>query len=487
MTSASFEILPAVLRWPAFWPRMSVAALYLGLLLFYFPVLGLGPAGLALVMFALALAIVAAPLEYALAALACAFVFASCVGLGAVFQSLRWIYLVGAALILPLRFFLLKTGSARPAPNTFAFLLALFLASAISSLMVSVSPTMSELKLGALLCLFWVLWPSAASLVESYGPAAPRKLAEGLLAYLLPVGLISLAGLARPAGHADGSGRFSGLMGNANSWATLVIITLPLLACSLFRRPRRPRKKNVLASLGALVFLYSLLLSTSRSAILGTALAACTFCCMHASRRVAAVAALCAVLFTSQVLARPDFLPSLLSNYVFKHKAARDQLNPFESRIQPWRVAKAHFQENPWLGLGFGVTSKAEANWSFDVRSGGRSVETGSSIWSSLSQVGICGSLPLFLAILLLMAGAGRFAWKVKDPSFTGLYASTLALAVNAAFEGWLIAPGSFPTTVFWLACFFLNALICRFRPAPARSAFMPAPPAAPGSTGARL
>jgi hypothetical protein len=54
---------------------------------------------------------------------------------------------------------------------------------------------------------------------------------------------------------------------------------------------------------------------------------------------------------------------------------------------------------------------------------------------------------------------------------FTGVYASTLALTVSAAFEGWLIAPGSFPAIYFWIQCFFLNAVMSCYRAAPARAA----------------
>ena len=137
------------------------------------------------------------------------------------------------------------------------------------------------------------------------------------------------------------------------------------------------------------------------------------------------------------------------------------------SRIEPWKKAKEKFRENPWLGLGFGVTSGAESRWALDVRSGPDATETGSSFWSSLSQVGVLGSAPLCLAILLLLVKAGRFTWKVKDPWFTAVYGSVLALTVNAAFEGWLIAPGNFIGIYFWIQCFFLNEVTCRFRPAP--------------------
>ncbi len=93
--------------------------------------------------------------------------------------------------------------------------------------------------------------------------------------------------------------------------------------------------------------------------------------------------------------------------------------------------------------------------------------ETGSSFWGSLGQTGILGSAPLFLAVLILLVG-GQSAWRVKDPWLTGVYASMLALTANAVFEGWLTAPGNFIGIYFWVQCFFLNALMCRFASAPA-------------------
>ncbi|MBI3667173.1 MAG: O-antigen ligase family protein, partial [Acidobacteria bacterium] len=219
--------------------------------------------------------------------------------------------------------------------------------------------------------------------------------------------------------------------------------------------------------LGILVLVYMLLQTGSRAALLGTLAALSILCLVHVDRRIAAVFLVAAVFVSARLLAEPGLLARVSKQYLYKHE--QGQADILQSRLQPWKAAEKNFRKNPWLGLGFGITSKAESGWSLEMRSTG-AMETGNGYLSSLVQVGIIGSAPLFLALALLLIGAGRFAWKVSDPWFTSIYGSTLALAINAAFEGWLIAPGNFVATYFWMQCFFLNALICRFRPATAHS-----------------
>lgn len=468
MSAASLAVLPAAPPWRRLGLQASLGAFYLGLALLYLPFIAFTAAGMVLVASGLWLALLVAPVEYALGALGCAFLAASCSQLWSVFQYLRWPFLGGATVILTLRFFFRRQVVGRPTPNRFEFLLVLFVAISGATLMTTAAVWLTALKLSALVCLFYLSSRAAAHLVEAYGPSAPRRLALGLLVYPLGLVVLPIADFFFSFGlPVIWNGRFVGYFGNPNVWAVLAILLLPWVAGALFRRSRRPSVgRAALAGLGVLTIGYTLLLSGSRAGMLGALAAATVFCLVHANRRVAAVVLLLSVLVSTRILANPDLLSKWASRYLYKHKEGQTEL--LQSRLRPWEAAQSNFERHPWLGLGFGVTTEGQADWAGDIRSGAGTRETGSSFWGTLSQVGLLGSSPLFLSILWAVWKAGRFAWKVKDPWFTAIYGSTLALILNAVFEGWLIAPGSFASTYFWIQCFFLNAMMCRFRPAPA-------------------
>ena len=134
-------------------------------------------------------------------------------------------------------------------------------------------------------------------------------------------------------------------------------------------------------------------------------------------------------------------------------------------------AVQQQFERNPWLGQGFGVSLASQADWVLDAETGGSIQETGSSLWAALSQVGILGATGLWLALLGLLWQGFQFAWRVRDPWFSAVYGSVAALTVNAMFEGWMLAPGNFASTYFWVQCLFLNAVMCRFRPFAAAAA----------------
>lgn len=415
--------------------------------------------------------ILAAPPEYALGAIAAGFLVASCPQLGTVFQPLRWALLLLGIAVLSLRFFLART-AARAVASKFMYLLSFFIAISALTLVTTVSFDFSTLKFVALLCLLFVAWRGASDVLAAYGPSGASRVMLGMAVHPAGPIALSLLGYFGIGPSVVSNSGFGGYIRNSNGLGVLILIVLPWSASALFRSSRQSRERRFAFALVFLVLGYGLLLTAARGSIVGALLAFSVLCAVHADRKVAAILILFSALAGARTLSDPALLPSLAQRYFYKQRYAQAlETNPLQSRIGPWKVSERTFLENPWLGLGFGVTSRAEMNWSFSSRSGPGALETGSSLWSSLVQVGLLGSVPLFLAVVLLMIDAGRFAWRVKDPRFTGLYGSALALAVSAAFEGWLIAPGSFPATYFWLQCFFLNAVMSRYRPAPARAA----------------
>ncbi|HYM09317.1 MAG TPA: O-antigen ligase family protein [Bryobacterales bacterium] len=473
MTAAPSDILaapqPAARR--GLW--VPLACFYLSLLVAHLHLASIAIPSTYAVAAAMSLGLLVLPVEYTIGALGGAFLAASSGDVGQLFLTMRWIFLGAGAVILSLRFFL-RRRAGQAAPSKFAYLLALFLVASMSTVMTTTAPGLTVLKLGAVLCLFYVAWRAVGYLVENYGPAAPRRLIIGLLAYALGFMLVAAPSYLAYSGTYS---HFSGYLGNPNTWAALLATTLPWMAGPLLSRSRRQQSlgRRRLQALGLFVGSYLLLRAGSRAALVGALLAFAVTCLIHANRRMAIMVVLASVYITARLLASPQLLPILVERYLYKQNSQQAQTDLLQSRLRPWQTARDNFRDNLWLGLGFGVTSKREAAWSADVRSS-YSSETGSSIWGSLSQIGIVGAAPLFLALALLLFEAGRFAWKVRDPWFTGIYGSVLALSVNAIFEGWLLSPGNFISTYFWVQCFFVNALMSRFRPARARSASLSMP-----------
>ena len=425
--------------------------------------------GPALVTLGLLLSMLIAPIEYAVGALGFAFLAAACRGTGVIFYNARWVFMALATLVFPLRFVLLQ-GPARYTTkiSLFDYLLILFLAISGATLLSTISFAMTALKLGALSCMWYAISQGIYRLSDLYGPASPRRLMAGFLSFsaapILVSGLQFVLGFSvtDPRG-----GWFVGLLGNANAWAMLVVIVLPWCACLLFRKARY--WSGARFALGAAVALlaYSLLLSGSRAGLIGGLVAISFLSVVHLNRRVGAAVLLIAFFFSVRAAADPDYIPRTVQKYLYKHKVSGEDV--FQSRRDSWKRAEQSFRERPWMGYGFGITSATQASWTPDIQSGAGTVETGSSFWGTLGQVGILGAAPLFAAVLLLACRAVRFCWLVHDAWLTGVCASLLALLVNAVFEGWLLAPGSFTTFYFWSQCFLLNGMMSRFRPAPAR------------------
>lgn len=437
-----------------------------GLVMLYLPIAVAGTPALVVLQAALLLNLMFAPLECALGVLGFAFVAASTTGLGELFATMRWVYLGAAAVILPARFFFRKSTRRRAMLNRFDYLMATFLVIAATTVFTSLAASLSALKLTAMVCLLYVVSLAGRQLVELYGPAAPRHLVTGLLAFTGAIVALPLAGTALRFGPvATLRGWFAGYQGNPNAWAVLVGTALPWMSVPLIRRARWWGALHWALLGGVAVVFYSLLWSGSRAGLLSVAVSATILCLVHANRRIGSLLAVITLLFAARSLSEPNFIPNLIRQYVLKHQHGTADL--LQSRREPWKVVQLRFEQHPWLGMGFGISTESQSGWALDVSTGSSIVETGSSIWTALSQVGVVGAVVLFAALLGLLLQGARFCWRVRDPWFTALYASVAALTVNALFEGWLLAPGNFACVYYWIQCFFLNSLMCRYRPRP--------------------
>ena len=138
------------------------------------------------------------------------------------------------------------------------------------------------------------------------------------------------------------------------------------------------------------------------------------------------------------------------------------------SRKAPWEKTKASIKAHPWFGTGYGTAPTGEdPGLGFGIVSSTSETarEHGNSYMAIAEWVGLLGVLP-FVAILAVTAWN---VWKVcawmrrtGDPRHYSIPLAMVVLSgfVNASFEDWLFAVGSYACVYFWVFAFLLADLV---------------------------
>jgi hypothetical protein len=99
-------------------------------------------------------------------------------------------------------------------------------------------------------------------------------------------------------------------------------------------------------------------------------------------------------------------------------------------------------------------------NWSGELTMLGSTREKGTSWLASLEELGILGSLPLFICIFILLKviilRKINFNSEREKGHFYGLAGSLIILLFSATTEAWLVAAGAFPFFIFWFTGTYL-------------------------------
>ena len=202
---------------------------------------------------------------------------------------------------------------------------------------------------------------------------------------------------------------------------------------------------------------------------------------IHPINRLNRFAVLAVLLLLAAVVANPQESLQSFESWLYKGRAEEGLLS---ARSEQWQFGYQSFRERPLLGVGFGVTAAREDDWALD-NFRDLKVEQGSSLSALLGQVGLLGSVPIYLAIIWLLLRSLNYARKVRDPWLSGIVASAFVGFVNSFFEGWLAAPGS---GLYWFVVFqffFLDAVMTHLKP-PRRRFSFPTDPYAEAAARAR-
>jgi len=258
-----------------------------------------------------------------------------------------------------------------------------------------------------------------------------------------------------------------GVFGNPNSLGAIVaIVALPLLlwgASIAETRVVRHRRIAALLLCGGL-----LCFSSSRASILSAAVVVFAFSVALRRHRMLLRCAFVAILFlTLMAVVNPSHADEMFSSAVEKvlYKEPRAANSIFESRISPWAGTLSAVRHHPWFGSGFGTSEmgelRADSPSSSIYTIEGTNREHGSSYLALAEYLGVLGSAPFLLLLLILLLTVYRVCRSMRRTASAYHYSIPLALIViaglvHAGFEDWLFAVGSYLCVFFWVAAFML-------------------------------
>ncbi len=376
-------------------------------------------------------------------------------------MSLRWLFLgVGA-----LGGFVIWIKSPRLRHFGSFHLVALFcVLSALISAVTSEVPETALLKVCSLFMLF--LYASAGARLAIAG--REKKFVSGLvlgceiLVYVSAVCYFVL--------------NFS-VFGNPNSLGAIIgVVAVPILLwAALASQTRRLRQRRFLALALCGGLLYT---SNARAAILDVTVVVLVFTvALHHQRLLLQFAFVTVFFLAVMAVFNPSNVHELVSSFtgrvLYKQQGAYQGV--FGSRRSPWAETLSVVKRHPWFGSGFGTSELGELRPAFDsslvYTTEGTNREHGSSYLALAEYMGILGFAPFLVLLSMLVWALGRVYKWIRKTAHPHHYCIPFALVavsglVNACFEDWLFAVGSYLCVFFWFSAFALMDMIPEFESA---------------------
>ncbi len=374
-------------------------------------------------------------------------------------MALRWLFLAVGAF----GGFVIWIKSPRQRHfGSFHIVAALCVLSALVSAIVSEVPRTALLKVASLFFLF--LYAAAGARVAIAG--REYKFMRGLvlacevLAYVAAVCYFAL-------GYA--------VLGNPNALGAIIgVAVVPvLLWAALVAETRgvRQRRFFALALCGAL--LYS---ANSRASTLGAIAVVLVFTVALRHQRLLLQFAFVSLFFlTVMAVVNPSHMSEMFSSFTGRviYKAGSTHPGAFGSRLSPWVDTLSVVKRRPWFGTGFGTSGLGELRPDLEASSvytiEGTNREHGNSYLALAEYMGVLGSLPFVVLLLMLIRMVVRICrWmrRTGNPYHYCIPLTLVAIAglVHACFEDWMFAVGSYLCLFFWVAVFLLIDVAPEFK-----------------------
>jgi O-antigen ligase len=364
--------------------------------------------------------------------------------------TLRWVFLAVGALAG----FSIWMRTDRERHFALFHLVALFCVfAAAASASSSSTPTIGALKVASLFLLF--LYASTGGRVALAG--RERIFLRDLV--WACEGMVYLTVTCYLAGYA--------LFGNPNNLGAFIgVIATPILLWAALVAETRGLRQRRYAALGLCgVLLY---VSVCRAAIVADGLLMIVLALALRRPRILLRAVFAgALLLEIMAVANPAhmsaFVDSLTGKFVFKLGQTRGGV--FGSRQSPWEDTITAVKRHPWFGTGFGTSDVGEMRFGGSLPTiytlEGTNREHGSSYLALAEYMGMLGILPFLFLLILLARAIARVGGWMRSTGSPNHYAIPFALVciagfIHAAFEDWLVAPGSYLCVFFWVCAFLL-------------------------------
>jgi O-antigen ligase len=123
-----------------------------------------------------------------------------------------------------------------------------------------------------------------------------------------------------------------------------------------------------------------------------------------------------------------------------------------------WEELWYKFWLNPWFGSGFGVYDIASGSNGISFNSNGLTIEKANSYLGILEELGIVGAFIAACQTFFVLFTVSKKIAKKKYRSYENrnilLMSIFVAGLINASFEAWMYAVGSFIAVSFWIFAF---------------------------------
>ncbi len=369
-------------------------------------------------------------------------------------MSLRWLFLGAGALGGFIIW--IKTRRARHF-GPFHLVAFFCVVSALVSAMVSEVPRTAVLKVLSLFLLF--LYASGGARVAIAG----RE--NKFLNLLVPA-----CELLVYAAAACYFGLGFSVFGNPNSLGAIIgIVAVPIVLWGALAAETPGLKRR---RFFALVLCGGLLYSAnSRASILSAVAVVLVITVALRQQRLLLQFAFVSVFFLTLMAAvNPTHLDELVSSLTGRviYKEAGTHSGVFGSRLSPWNDTISVVKRHPWFGSGFGTSElgdlRPDSNESSVYTIEGTNREHGDSYLALAEYMGLLGSLPFFVLLLMVVRVVLRACvWirKTGNPYHPCIPFVLVAIAglVHACFEDWMFAVGSYLCVFFWVSVFILMDL----------------------------
>ena len=248
------------------------------------------------------------------------------------------------------------------------------------------------------------------------------------------------------------------LFGNVNSLgAVMGVVVWPLLLWEVVvAEPSSSwhRKSFALILCGALLYY-----SSARAGFFGASVSTVVVLFSLRRYKLTFIAGMLVVLVT---IASPDRWQALITDAVYNalYKGF-EEAGVLASRTPNWRQSLERIDENLWFGTGFGVAEGISEQWEGGFATQGLVLEVGNSYLVLVEGVGLIGSLPFGILLLVLLSRIWQVFARVRQGQSHLDYSVPLAAVLiaglcHAFFEDWLFAVGYYLSILFWVFAFLL-------------------------------